>query len=83
MQEITPDFRHIHWKAAINVIIFNASLTGNKTKLTLTITMIEFIILKYLKVDIHPPKEPTIKEVFWPPPLSLWIKGNIDGVSCV
>ena len=43
--------------------------------------MSDFVILKKFKVNIHPPKAPVIKEVFWCLPLQHWIKGNTDGAS--
>jgi len=44
-------------------IISSVSRSGNKTKRTTIVNMIEFFILKALKIDIHSPKTPIIKEV--------------------
>ncbi|MCH84126.1 ribonuclease H protein [Trifolium medium] len=43
--------------------------------------MSEFAIFKAFNVNIHPPKAPTITEVLWQPPFSIWIKCNIDGAA--
>jgi hypothetical protein len=43
--------------------------------------MRDFTILKKFKIDIHPPKAPTIKEVLWCPPQINWMKCNTDGAS--
>ena len=42
--------------------------------------MTEFVILKTLKINIHPPKAPIIKEVIWHPPITNWMKANTDDV---
>jgi hypothetical protein len=41
--------------------------------------MTEFVILKVLRINIHPPKAPVIKEVIWHPPIVNWLKVNTDG----
>jgi len=66
-------------KSAINSIIDEVSLTSNKTNLTSVVDITEFVLLKALKVNIHPPKAPLIKEVIWNPPIQNWINVNIDG----
>jgi hypothetical protein len=43
--------------------------------------MLDFTILKFFKINIHHPKAPNIVEVIWTPPLSSWLKCNIDGSS--
>jgi len=46
---------------------------------TFVVDMIEFRILKALKINIHHPRARTIKEVIWHPPISNWLKVNTDG----
>lgn len=41
--------------------------------------MTEFVFLKALKINIHPPKATITKEVIWHPPLTSWLKVNTDG----
>lgn len=41
--------------------------------------MTEFVFLKALKINIHPPKATITKEVLWHPPLTNWLKVNTDG----
>jgi ribonuclease HI len=43
--------------------------------------MTDFAILKFFNINIHQPKAPNIIEVIWTPPLSGWVKCNIDGSS--
>jgi ribonuclease HI len=43
--------------------------------------MREFTILKVFRIQVHPPKAPSVKEVFWSPPLHPWIKVNTDGAA--
>lgn len=72
--------KHINWRAAINIIISNVHLSGTKTSKTAAASMTEFVILKAFRINIHPPKAPSIKEVLWQPPIFHWIKANTDGV---
>jgi len=37
------------------------------------------VILKALKINIHPPRDPIIREVIWKPPIANWWKINTDG----
>jgi hypothetical protein len=69
----------ITWKVAINMIISSTASSGNSTLKTSAVDMTEFSILKALKINIHPPRAPTIKEVIWHPPISRWLKVNTDG----
>lgn len=71
--------KQINWRIAINTIISNVSLSGNHTIKTSAASMTEFVIMKTFKVNIHPPKAPSIKEVIWQPPIQQWIKLNTDG----
>jgi hypothetical protein len=73
--------KSIHWKTAISMISANVSLSGNKTNKTINSSMRDFTILKNFRINLHPPKAPIIKEVFWQPPLFNWIKGNTDGAA--
>jgi ribonuclease HI len=41
--------------------------------------MSDFVILKKFNITLHPPKAPSIKEVFWNPPLLHWTKCNTNG----
>lgn len=68
--------KHIHGKVIINVIISSVYLSGSKTNKTSGRDIREFTILKCFKVNLHPPKAPHIKEVFWFPPSFNWIKVN-------
>jgi hypothetical protein len=43
--------------------------------------MRDFMILKRLNVNLHPPKPTIVKEVLWQPPLDHWVKCNTDGAS--
>lgn len=69
----------IDWRIAINIIISSTALSGNNTTKTSAVDMTEFRILKALKINIHPPKAPSIKEVLWQPPIINWLKVNTDG----
>jgi len=71
----------LHWKSAINGIIAKTSIAGNKTTKADRCDMLEFSILKACKVNIKAPNAPSVKEVFWFPPLTSWIKVNTDGES--
>jgi ribonuclease HI len=73
--------KHMHWRAAINLIIAHTSLSGNNTNKTFKGNMQEFTFLKACKVNIKPPRAPIIKEVIWAPPLSMWVKANTDGAA--
>jgi ribonuclease HI len=64
---------------AINLILSSTAFSGNHTKKTAAVDMTEFRILKALKINIHPPNAPTIKEVIWAPPITSWLKVNTDG----
>ena len=57
--------KKIHWKAAINLIIANVSLSENKTGKAACNSIYEFSILKAFNIAIHPPKAPKIIEVLW------------------
>jgi hypothetical protein len=63
------------------MISASVSLSGNKTNKTINSSMRDFTILKNFRINLHPPKAPIIKEVFWQPPLFNWIKGNTDGAA--
>lgn len=67
------DNKATHWRTSIKNIISLVFTTGNTTKETASSSIEEFRILKAFKVLIHPPKAPTIQEVFWTPP-----KKNLD-----
>jgi len=71
--------KNIDRKVAINMIISSTAFSGNSTLKTSAVDMTEFRILKALKINIHPPRAPTIKEVLWHPPISNWLKVNTDG----
>jgi len=73
--------KKIHWKTAINLIIANVSLFGNKTGKTACNSISEFSILKAFNITIHPPKAPKIIEALWQPPLLDWIKCNTNGAA--
>lgn len=38
--------------------------------------MIDFTILKYFGINVHPPKVLKILEIFWNPPHLHWVKCN-------
>jgi ribonuclease HI len=73
--------KNFHWKTAINMISANVLLSGNKTRKVFNSSMRDFSILKKFKIDIHPPKAPSIKEVLWCPPRLNWMKCNTDGAA--
>jgi ribonuclease HI len=73
--------KNIHLKTAINMISANVLLSGKKTRKVFNSSMRDFSILKKFKIDIHPPKAPTIKEILWCPPQSNWMKCNTDGAA--
>jgi hypothetical protein len=50
--------KHFSWQMAINMVVSNVSLTGNKTKRAAAINMAEFELLKAFKIQIHPMKPP-------------------------
>ncbi|CAJ2636606.1 unnamed protein product [Trifolium pratense] len=54
---------------------------GNKTIGVASPSMTEFMVLKNLNVNLHPPKPTVLKEVFWQSPLEHWVKCNTDGAS--
>ncbi|CAJ2637271.1 unnamed protein product [Trifolium pratense] len=49
--------------------------------ISLIISMADFVILKFFKVNLHPPKAPNIVEVIRTPPLIGRVKCNTDGSS--
>jgi ribonuclease HI len=69
------------WLAAISKIITYTALSGNNTKKLASNSMRDFTFLKNFKVQIHHPRVTSYKEVYWYPPLTNWIKCNIDGAS--
>lgn len=71
----------IHWKIILNNVISSVNISGCNTSKTSSPDMREFQIMKYFKVQIHPPKAPQIKEVIWSPPIFNWIKINTDGAA--
>jgi hypothetical protein len=73
--------KSIHWRYAISMIMANVSLSGNNTSKVYNSSMRDFTILKKFKINIHPPKAPTIKEVLWCPPQLNWMKCNTDGAA--
>lgn len=71
--------KHFSWQMAINMVVSNVSLIGNKTKKVAAINMAGFELLKAFKIQIHPTKPPLIKEIIWQPPCLNWIKANTNG----
>jgi ribonuclease HI len=69
------------WLAAISKIITYTALSGNNTKKLASNSMRDFTFLKNFKVQIHHSRVTSYKEVYWYPPLTNWIKCNIDGAS--
>ncbi|MCH90106.1 ribonuclease H protein, partial [Trifolium medium] len=67
--------------SAKSMITANASFSGNNTKATACASLVEFRILKAFNVLLHPPNAPSIKEVFWSPPIANWVKCNTDGAA--
>lgn len=65
--------------SVINHIYNNVALTCNSTNLIFRNFMVDFMILKMLKIDIHPPKSPSVSEIIWCRPNRGWMKCNIDG----
>jgi len=51
-----------------NIIIYNVSLTSNKTQKTASISMTKFLILKAFKINIHSPNASVVKDVLLIPP---------------
>jgi ribonuclease HI len=72
----------ITWKSAIFMIIANTLLSGNNTCKHSSNSTRDFSFLKMFRITIHHPKPPSLKEVYWQPPLLNWYKCNIDGASC-
>lgn len=73
--------KQLHWKSSINLINVHTFIAGNNTNKPYRGDMQKFSFLKACKVNIKPPRAPTIKEVIWFPPLTSWIKANKDGAS--
>jgi hypothetical protein len=73
--------RLIPWQWAINLVIANVSLSGNKTSKFAGNSISEFSILKTFNINLKPPKAPEIREIIWHPPAVNWIKGNTDGTA--
>jgi ribonuclease HI len=73
--------KKIHWRSSISTVISNTALSGNVTKAVASASIPNFVILKKLNVNLHPPKAPKIIEVLWKPPNLLWTKCNTDGSS--
>jgi hypothetical protein len=67
--------------STLSLIISSTSLAGNVTSQASSLSLSDFAIPKYFKVNIHHPKAPNIVEVFWTPPLIGWVKCNTDGSS--
>ena len=72
---------YVNWKSAIAMIIASTSLSGSYTSQASNNSIVDFTILKVFSCKIRHPKAPQIREVFWFPPHSNWIKCNIDGAS--
>ncbi|GAU32780.1 hypothetical protein TSUD_152280 [Trifolium subterraneum] len=73
--------RAIHWKNAVSWISANTLIAGNRTSLCSNASLSDFRILKHFNISIHPPRAPSIKEIFWKPPCAGWVKCNSDGAS--
>lgn len=68
----------VNWKSAIAMIIASTSLSGTYISQASNNSIVDFTILKVFSCKIRHPKAPQIREVFWFPPHSNWIKCNID-----
>jgi ribonuclease HI len=71
----------INWRSAVSMIIVNTAMSGNNTKKLSSNSIRDFTFLKYFNIMIHQPKATFLKEVYWHPPLTNWLKCNIDGAS--
>lgn len=54
---------------------------NNLTNAFSTVSIIDIILLKAFKVQIHPPNPHIVKKVTWIPLIFYWIKCNTDEVS--
>ncbi|XP_058757179.1 uncharacterized protein LOC131630417 [Vicia villosa] len=64
---------------ATDWILRKVRLSGNSSKKASFINMMDFTLIKEIKVNIIPPKAPSILEVIWAPPNFGWFKCNCDG----
>jgi ribonuclease HI len=71
-----------NWRTAISMIMVSTALSGNHTNKVSSNSIKDFQFLKQFRISIHHPKATTLKEVFWHPPLTNWLKCNTDGASC-
>ena len=60
--------KKIPWQGSISSIVSKVNLVGNCTIATY-VSMSNLVVLKKFNIKLHPPKAPSIKEVFWNPPL--------------
>ncbi|XP_058734173.1 uncharacterized protein LOC131605892 [Vicia villosa] len=73
------DNRKPSLKSATEWILQQVQKSGNSSSKGSFISMQDFSFIKDFKVNIIPPKSPTIKEVLWSPPSLGWLKCNCDG----
>ncbi|PNY07664.1 hypothetical protein L195_g004166 [Trifolium pratense] len=57
---------------------YNVFLIKNYTNYTTSYSILEFQILKFFIIKVHPPNDSKIKEVFRYPPKANWIKCNTN-----
>jgi hypothetical protein len=69
------------WNSTIAMIISNTSLTGNNTTKSSSSSIRDFVLLKLFSISIHQPKESYLIEVCRQPPLTDWLKCNINGAA--
>jgi ribonuclease HI len=73
---------HIPWKQAVSLITAATYLSGHNTLKTSTNSIRDFSFMKQFRISLHPSHPTTLREVLWLPPMTNWIKCNIDGASC-
>lgn len=69
------------WKSCVVVVFAQAKLVGNNTKKVSNSDISNFTLLKSFGINLIPRKALKTMEVLWPPPLTGWIKCNIDRVA--
>ncbi|XP_058783068.1 uncharacterized protein LOC131657720 [Vicia villosa] len=71
----------ISWKSCASKIKAYAKVVGNHNKRASNGSMPSFSLLKQFDINIQPSNFAITLDVIWSPPLSGWIKCNVDGVA--
>ncbi|XP_058726342.1 uncharacterized protein LOC131597680 [Vicia villosa] len=73
--------KNIIWSSLINEVKIEVAFSGNNTPKVGSNSIMDFKLLNYFNIKVHPPNEVYVKEFLWHPPILQWIKCNTDGAA--